>query len=126
MEIIGIGIDLQEIKTFEEHLHANNDRFFSRIFTESEIAYCQNKSKPAQHFTARFCAKEAAVKAISSLGDAIVTQFEVVSKNGKPSLVVHRTENESSNFLDGCQFMVTLSHTDNYAVAQVLAYLESK
>ncbi len=38
-----------------------NQRFFERVFTKGEIAYCESKAKAAQHYAARFCAKEAAV-----------------------------------------------------------------
>ncbi|MEZ4819383.1 MAG: holo-ACP synthase [Bdellovibrionota bacterium] len=123
MEIIGIGIDLQEIAPFKKQLQNHQQRFFSRLFTAGEREYCESKKNPAQHYAARFCAKEAAVKAVSSRTDALITHFEIVSDEKKPKLVISSVEKDRPSFLDEVKFMVTLSHTDQYAVAQVLAFL---
>ncbi|MCB0272565.1 MAG: holo-ACP synthase [Bdellovibrionales bacterium] len=119
MKIIGIGIDLEEIKTFQDHLDSKNTRFFERVFTKDEIEYCQNKPNPAQHYAARFCAKEAAVKAVSSITSAVITDFEIGMKEQKPIL---KNVHGSTNVLDAYNFMVSLSHAGQYAIAQVLVW----
>lgn len=65
--IVGIGIDLTEIARIAESLEKYGDRFARRIFTDEEIEYCRAfKLNAAEHFAARFAAKEAFSKAIGT------------------------------------------------------------
>src|SRR3990170_4920482 len=59
----GIGIDLLEIDRLEQALE-RRPKLAERLFTERERAYAAGKGRPAQHLTARFCAKEAVAKAL--------------------------------------------------------------
>jgi holo-[acyl-carrier protein] synthase len=65
--IVGIGIDLAEIRRIAESLENYGERFERRIFTEEEIQYCRSfKANAPEHFAARFAAKEAFSKAIGT------------------------------------------------------------
>src|SRR5436190_12101862 len=59
-----IGIDLLEIDRLERAL-ARRPRLEARLFTDGERAYAARKHHPAMHLAARFCAKEAVVKALA-------------------------------------------------------------
>ncbi len=59
---IAIGTDIEEIKRFEK----KDETFLKRVFSEREILYCKSQSYDAQHFAARYCAKEAVIKALSN------------------------------------------------------------
>ena len=59
-----VGIDLLEIERLERAL-ARRPRLAARLFTESERAYAAARPRPAMHLAARFCAKEAVVKALA-------------------------------------------------------------
>lgn len=59
-----VGIDLLEIERLERAL-ARRPRLAERLFTDSELAYARAKARPAMHLAARFCAKEAVVKALA-------------------------------------------------------------
>jgi holo-[acyl-carrier protein] synthase len=61
--IIGIGIDLIEVKRVKALLKKPN---LGRIFTVPEIKYCRSKKNSAESFAARFAAKEAFLKAIGT------------------------------------------------------------
>lgn len=61
--IIGIGIDLVEVQRVKSLLKKLN---LGRIFTTQEIRYCRSKKNSAESFAARFAAKEAFFKAIST------------------------------------------------------------
>ncbi|HEX8355169.1 MAG TPA: 4'-phosphopantetheinyl transferase superfamily protein, partial [Pyrinomonadaceae bacterium] len=63
--IVSIGIDIIEIRRVREVL-ARTPRFRERVFTERERAYCDSRgaAAAAQHYAARFAAKEAAFKAL--------------------------------------------------------------
>jgi holo-[acyl-carrier protein] synthase len=59
-----VGIDLLEIERLERAL-ARRPRLATRLFTDNELAYAQKRAHPAMHLAARFCAKEAVVKALA-------------------------------------------------------------
>ena len=61
--VVGIGIDFVEVERVGRKLRENAG-FREEVFTEGEIAYCENKRYSAEHFAARFCAKEALFKAL--------------------------------------------------------------
>lgn len=59
---VGVGIDVEEIKTFENVQQS----FIERNFTSAEQIYCMNAPDPASSLAGRWAAKEAVIKAISS------------------------------------------------------------
>ena len=118
----GIGIDIVDIKRIKSVMEKFGDRFFQRILTESEIAYCKSFSKPDLHFAGRFASKEAYSKAI---GTGISKDFgwrdiEILNdERGKP-YINHTKENEYSEKALRYRFHVSISHTDEYACAVVV------
>jgi holo-[acyl-carrier protein] synthase len=58
-----VGIDLLEIERLERAL-ARRPRLAGRLFTEAERSFAAQRARPALHLAARFCAKEAVVKAL--------------------------------------------------------------
>lgn len=62
--IVGTGIDITAVARFERFIADQNEPLLNRLFTESERAYCRPKKNSAQHYAARFAAKEAFVKAL--------------------------------------------------------------
>ena len=99
-------------------------RFVERVFTESERAYCDSKGvAAAQSYAGRFAAKEAFLKAVRTgwRGKVGWQDIEVVlTDDGAPSLEV---TGEARSLLDGLgnvRVHVSISHTSEHAVAQVL------
>jgi holo-[acyl-carrier protein] synthase len=66
--ILGTGIDLCEVSRMEAKVQAPADEFVNKVFLPGEIAYCGTKRHPAEHYAARFAAKEAVVKALAGAG----------------------------------------------------------
>ena len=64
--IQGIGVDLIEIHRIQSSIDEFGETFLQKIFTDSEIVYCRSRKNPAQHFAARFAAKEAVSKALAT------------------------------------------------------------
>lgn len=60
---MAIGVDIEDIERFKD----KSQEFLDRIFTQNEQDYCLSKPCPQNHFAARFCAKEAVIKALSAL-----------------------------------------------------------
>jgi len=64
--ILGIGIDAVDISRFTDFHEKPKDQL-ARLFSPAEIDYClKTPGKSAEHFAARFAAKEAFLKALSN------------------------------------------------------------
>jgi len=64
--IISIGVDIIEVGRVRETIE-RTPRFAERVFTDAERAYCESRgAASAQHYAARFAAKEAALKALQT------------------------------------------------------------
>jgi holo-[acyl-carrier protein] synthase len=121
--VIGTGIDIVNIQRIERMMARWGDLFLSRVFTEREIVWCQQRTRPPECFAIRFAAKEAFLKAIGwGLRDGIQwTDVEVeTDPMGKPLLSFHRKAKEVTETLRIHKALLTLSHDRPYAVAHVL------
>ncbi|HMK57289.1 MAG TPA: holo-ACP synthase [Dissulfurispiraceae bacterium] len=120
--IAGIGTDIVEIERIREAAQRWGDRFVKRIYSESEISYCYSKRDPFPNLSARFAAKEAAIKALSGLirenrifvGDITVHN----EASGRPYIVL--SERVQNCLEAGLKLHLTLSHERGHAVATVL------
>jgi holo-[acyl-carrier protein] synthase len=121
--IHGIGIDLVQISRIESALQRWGDRFLDRVFTKTEVAYCQSKVQSAPCLALRFAAKEAFVKALGTgfrqgLG---FKQVEVENDStGRPVLNLY---GKSKKVCHGCGIInrhLSLSDDGLYAIAMVL------
>jgi len=106
---LSIGIDIEEVTAFSNRKYEKKKSLYKKIFTPTEINYCLKKSNPYPHFTARFCVKEAAIKAMKNKRFKL-TDIEIKIKRGKPILKLPNGE----------RGIVSLSHTKKYATAVVI------
>ncbi len=122
MNIIGLGIDATEIARIARTIEEYGDRFIHRIFTAGEIAYCQERRRSAQHFAARFAVKEAAMKALGTghSHGVLWRDVEVVRRGGPPQLQLHGAAARRFQAMGGKSSVVTITHTDALAFAQVI------
>ena len=121
--IVAIGIDLVEITRIEEVFARRGERFRGRVFTEGEISYCEHRASKFASYAARFAAKEAAMKALGTgWAEGIVwTDVEVVStSNGAPVLQLHRRALERMHEIGATRAHISLTHSGDLAIAQVL------
>lgn len=111
LEKIGIGIDIVEIKRFEDKPFENNMNFYKKNFHESEIKYCLDHKNSAQYFAAKFAIKESVIKSLNKQVGFLNILIDY--SNSKP--IVTLLDNSSYTFL------VTVSHEKSYAIAVVLS-----
>jgi holo-[acyl-carrier protein] synthase len=112
-----VGIDVIEIERVRRAL----DRyagFRERCFTDEERAYCDSRPNPAQHYAARFAAKEAVGKA---LGFGIARAFawrdvELVGRP-KPSVRLSGRVQAWAERRGGGSVDVSMSHSRELATA---------
>ena len=103
---------------------ARTPRFRERVFTEAERAYCDSRgAAAAQHYAARFAAKEAAFKALGTGWRDGLTwhDAEIVSwPSGAPTLVLRGHALTLFEQLGATRAHLSISHTSEHAVAQVI------
>jgi len=122
--LIAIGIDLVEVARIEASVTRFGARFLDRIFTESERRYCGDKANSGERYAARFAAKEAAMKALGTGWSQGVTWLDLEvgrEASGKPTLLVHGAAQQRALILGIRHWSVSLTHTPDYAMAQVIA-----
>ncbi len=118
------GTDIIEIDRIKKSIEDKKEIFLNKIYTKSEIDYCEGKKNAKyQHYAARFAAKEAIFKAISeTLDDKFEitwTDVEILNdKLGKPK--VHFV-NES--FANKYNIDVSISHCKEYAVVVAIVII---
>jgi holo-[acyl-carrier protein] synthase len=123
MSVIGIGVDLVECARIQHSLDRFGDRFLHRVFTDGEIEYSMSMKFPARHLAARFAAKEAVSKAFGTgIGKAMGWRDLDVRKkpSGEPYLVFAGEAEQLAQARGVTSALVTLSHTDNHAMAMVV------
>lgn len=117
---IKTGIDIIEVDRIKKSINELGESFLKRVYTNYEIEYCNSKNNMKyQHFAARFAAKEAVIKAISTL---LNSKYEITwtdieirnDKNGKPNFYIEKLNN--LNVIDKD---LSMSHIKEYAIAMV-------
>jgi len=127
MAIVGIGVDVIEVERVERALTrpATANRFRQRVFTESEIIYCESRGRPRyQSYAARFAAKEAVMKAVGTGWNRNVgwSEIEVVRQRGHaPAIMLHGKAAQFARSCNVARFHLSISHTATLAIAYVIA-----
>jgi holo-[acyl-carrier protein] synthase len=121
--IVGTGIDIAEVPRIAASIERFGRRFLERVFTPDEIRYCESKANRVERYAARFAAKEAGMKAIGTGWRLGVTwkDLEVQrAPGGRPTLVFHGRAGEYFRKMGASHAHLSLTHTEQYAMAQVL------
>jgi len=115
MEQISIGCDIEENSRFEGKTLEKDSNFLNKIFTKKELEYCYKNKIFAPHLCARFCAKEAIVKALGNMdiNNIYYSDIEILNKsNGAPYASIEKINN--------IDVKLSMSHSKNYSVANVI------
>lgn len=117
------GIDIVEIERFAAMLDRHPERARHRLFTPAEIDYAAGRKREMEHLAARFAAKEAALKALGTGWTRGIawTDVEVTRDHtGRPGLRLHNQAAAVAAEQGIVEWLVSLSHTESYAVASVI------
>jgi holo-[acyl-carrier protein] synthase len=123
MSVLGIGVDLVECARIQHSIDRFGDRFLHRVFTDGEIEYSMSMKFPARHLAARFAAKEAVSKAFGTgIGKAMGwCNIDIRKKpSGEPYLVFSGPAQELATQRGVSSALITLSHTENHAIACIV------
>ncbi len=123
--IIGVGIDIIEIDRIRNSVDKYGDQFLDKIFTKTELEYCLNKVDKYQHLAARFAAKEAIYKALTTGWDKGITWQAIEIKNEPNGMPYAVLNGEIKKFLsNGNRLRISLSHSRDYVAAVAIIYKE--
>jgi holo-[acyl-carrier protein] synthase len=121
--IVGTGVDIAETARIEQAFAKHGARFSRRIYSPTEIAYCEKFKNRAERYTGHFAAKEAAFKALGTGWREGVRWLDVEvthRPSGQPELLLNGRAQELAQQLKVTRSAVSISHSDRYVVAQVI------
>lgn len=122
-----VGVDLVAVDRVGR-LMTNHPGVEDRLFTQGERAYCRGKRRSHQHLAVRIAAKEAVGKALGTgIGATIPWKaVEVVlGSGGRPGIRLHEEARRWGERHGLVQLDVSLSHTEDLAVAYAVALVTS-
>lgn len=121
--ILGTGIDIIELDRIALLLNRQGDALWERILAPEERRDIPSPKRKVEYLAGRFAAKEAASKALGTglgkvgLHDLIVATNEL----GAPYLLLRNYAAEVAEEKGIVRMHLSISHSEQYAVAQVIA-----
>lgn len=119
--ILGIGTDMVEVARIAKSIEKS--AFKEKVFSKTEITYCESKKNKAESYAARFAAKEAFFKALGTGWRGGMAFNEVEIKNdklGKPTLHIVGKTAKIIKKINIKTIHVSLSHTKETAIAMIV------
>jgi len=118
--MLSVGVDIVEIERIAKALERFGDRFLARIYTQAEVNHCRGR---VAELAARFAAKEAISKALGTGIHGLTWQeMEILPDPlGQPQVHLHGSALERAHALGLTDFAISLSHSQKYAIAFVVA-----
>lgn len=129
---IKCGIDMIEVTRIQESIEQLGMKFLKRVFTDNEIEYCESKKTMRyESYAARFAAKEAVIKAISTdvenKYEIAFNEIEILKENnGRPSVNIMGKALDIIKKNKVISIDVSLAHLKEYAIASVNLICDKK
>ena len=124
--IIGVGIDIIEIDRIKESVDKFGEKFLSKIYTKSELEYCLSKASKYQHLAARFAAKEAVYKALTTGWHEKATWQDIEISNQPNGMPVVSLKGKLKGFLTKDKDLrISMSHSRDYVACVAIIYKNS-
>ena len=124
MNVLGIGTDITECLRIARMIDRHGELFIGRVYTPEEIRYCQSRKQATQHFTGRWAAKEAVLKALGTGWTRGISwrDIEVLNEpGGKPVVILRDGARKVAKSLGIVKMHISISHCRSHAVAYALA-----
>ncbi len=118
--IESIGVDIAEVARIQQAVDRWGRRFLEKVFTPSEVAFCEGRPNRYQSYAARFAAKEAVSKCLGTGFKRGVApgQIEIVdNEQSRPSVRLHGRAAEHGA---GRTIHLSLSHDRTVVVAMAV------
>jgi holo-[acyl-carrier protein] synthase len=124
MDIVGIGTDIVECLRIGRLIEQHGELFLTRVFTQREIHYCQNRKNATEHFAGRWAAKEAILKCLGTGWSKGMCWTDLEVRNdfqGAPQVHMCGAVKEYAQQLRITNILLSISHCRAYATAYALA-----
>ncbi len=119
--IVGVGLDVVPIARMATMLARHGARAVERLFSPAEQADCEKRADPAQHYAARFAAKEATLKALGAPRGLRWVEMEVRTEDsGRPTLFLSGAAVAAAVQRGVSGYHVSLTHAGGIAAAVVV------
>lgn len=119
--IIGVGVDIIEIRRIKEALE-RNDKFTDKLFSKEEIEYLKSRNFRPEYVAGRFAAKEAVSKALGTGFRGFDFRDIVIDRTalGKPIVVLKGKAKLLAQKYGSFRIHVSISHGEDNAIAYAL------
>ena len=129
--IVGIGTDIIDTRRIKNAINRYGEKFKKRCFSNNEIIRSENRFNITNSYAKRYAAKEACSKALGTgLAKGIFWKdVEVVNdKYGKPFIKLHNNALKRINEITKKDYNIEVSLSDekNYAIANVIIFINEK
>ncbi len=141
--VLGVGVDIVEVRRITALKDRPEGSFLERSFTPAEIDECTGRANPSIHYAGKWAAKEGVYKALRLHWNRPFSwkEIEILSPDscgrGIPQVNLseqiqgqtrreewreeQRGEQERGEKREAPRLLLSISHTDEYAFAVVLA-----
>jgi len=99
-------------------------RVCQRVFTDAEVEYCEKRKRKYENYAGRFAAKEAVMKALGRGWGRKVGWLDievVLAVSGEPGISLHDKASSFARELGIEHFSLSITHTESYAIAYLIA-----
>lgn len=96
-------------------------RFAERCFTEHEREYAFRFARPERRLAARFAGKEAVMKSMGTGWRRIRWKDIEITGGGKPTVRLSGNAARRAEMLGVTEVLVTITHTDTFALVMAMA-----
>src|SRR5438128_10669346 len=113
MEIIGIGTDIVECLRIGRMIEQHGEIFLTRVFTDREIGYCQERKRATEHFAGRWAAKEAILKCLGTGWSRGISWTDLEIRNypaGQPHVLMCGAAKDLAQTLRISDILISISH----------------
>ena len=118
--IVGVGIELVDMKRFQSLLDRFGDRLRDRLFTDGEREYAARKRRDGQSLAVRFAAKVAVRRALRASA-LRWRDIEVVRiRRGPPTIRLAAGAERAARRAQVSKIALTLTHDAQWCVGQVI------
>lgn len=124
MNVLGIGTDIVECSRIGKMIARHGELFLTRVYTSYEIEYCNARKAALQHFSGRWAAKEAILKALGRGWTSGMSWTDLEIRNdadGQPKVRVGGGARDLCEKLNVGDILISISHCHTYATAYAMA-----
>ncbi len=128
MAIIGIGTDIVDCLRIAQMIERHGETFLNRVYTHREIEYCSSRKAATQHYSGRWAAKEAVLKAMGTGWSNGISWRDIEVRNdesGKPAIALGGAAREICEKMGVHEMLISISHCRLYATAYAMAVTEN-